>query len=221
MDQKRQVTRGARSIVLGNALLIAGLAIGGAAGCQGTVDQEQLSVTGGLGLGPGYSVGQTFTAGCSGQLTGVEVGIMLGDAGYTYPDVVVEVSDSSGVVGTSSLPATAFSAGALPPLYHDSVGSGFFQLNTQGITVAAGQQYAFDLLPNPSMAGTCDADAGICSAGRVGNSCGADYDCNLYFFVDDTGNSDPYAGGFETIAGGERAGFDLAFKTFVGGCPAT
>lgn len=206
----------------GVAALAAALALGAAAGCAAPVDQEQLGVTGGLGIGPAGSIGQTFTAGCTGPLVGVEVSLVVGDAGYTYPDPVMEVSGPSGSLGNKTIPAATVPVD-LAPLAHDAVGPGYFDLTSLAIAVTAGESYAFDFLGNPAMAGTCDVGAGSCASGRVGQSCSVDGECDLLFFVGDTGDGDPnpgdpYAGGSERIGTWERAGYDLGFKTFVTGC---
>lgn len=117
-----------------------------------------------LVAGVGYRIGQTFTASCTGALTGIELGVSRGND-FTYPDVVLRVSGPSGVLGTASLPSAPLLVGELPELSHD-------------------------------------------------------FDCNLYWYVDDTGG-DPYPGGGETLNGDPRGDLDLAFKTFVLGCPAS
>ncbi len=211
---KSEIARGsARGL---GATTVAALVVAVLAGCQGTVDQEQLVVTGALGVGAYYTIGQTFTAGCSGPLTGIELGVMRGED-YTYPDMTLNVSGSGGLLGTASIPSAPLPVSTVVTLSHDTTGPGLFDFAAQSIQVTAGESYSFEVQTAASLAGACDTEAGSCTAGRVGQACDDEFDCSLWWYVSDT-DTDPYAGGTQMLGGSPRDGFDHAFKTFVLGC---
>lgn len=91
-----------------------------AASATSTVDQEQTNTASGVGLDAQYPAAQQFTAGRSGSLDRVSIPVSLAISGNVGElRLAVQSLNSSGqpsgnVLGTASLPASSFTAGAQP-----------------------------------------------------------------------------------------------------------
>jgi hypothetical protein len=116
-----------------------------------TLDQHQEATTGGISVQNGVSVGQTFTAGLSGQLLWIELGISGMDGPPTYPSTVEIRTTASGlptgtILGSVFLPA-GFDFGWYP-----------VDFSSQNITLTAGTMYSIvvwnDEAPLPGIPST-------------------------------------------------------------------
>jgi hypothetical protein len=182
-----------------------------------TVDQALLTVESGQPIRMGAILGmmipgQSFTAGKTGVLTGIELELTACTplpSGVTYE---LDVYDGTNkFLGTAQVPVTnAF--GCYPgSLAASTVGPGFFDLSAACIPMQAGQKYSFKITTPAAPVGTCSS-LGWCTAGMVNASCCVDADCEYVLGVGTYKYT--YAGG-SAIVNGLTESFSLMFKTFV------
>lgn len=167
----------------------------------------------GVGEGGGQIVGQTFTVGVTGLLSGIEFAPLL-DSSDPNDEIIVEIFGAGGQpLGSTSLLATGFppGSGVIPgPLSLSEKGPGFADTSSLGIQVQAGQVLSFELRHGEAR-GVCDRDTFECSVGQVG-FCLFDFECDESIRAGISGNT--YSGGTGLLNGAPFSG-DLAFKTFV------
>ncbi|MDB4967493.1 MAG: hypothetical protein JWN44_3182 [Myxococcales bacterium] len=179
----------------------------------GSVDQSQLQCPGwnvGLLLTQ-QPIGQTFVAGASGQLTGVEVNV--GRCGQTDPTATVQlvVADEFGTaLATASVPLSQLGDHCGAPLDPTLLTGTFFELTSSCVAVTAGQSLSLSLTIENATPDSCDSNTHTCVVG--GGHCHGDYDCELDLRV--SVSDDQYAAGTLTVRGVPDSG-DMTFKTFV------
>jgi hypothetical protein len=184
----------------------------------GAVDQSSLVFSGCIDTSAANLLGQTFTVGATGTLSGIELSI--GVCGYAAPTGAsyrLDVYDStSALVASATLPGSVFGTACSPPqLSASSTGPGYFDLSAACLTVTAAQVFSFTVTPVGFPAGVCSMSTGNCTAGEIGNSCASvgNAACDFRSCVDySTGAT--YAGGTATDNGTATTG-DVDFKTFV------
>ncbi|WP_205634113.1 hypothetical protein [Labilithrix luteola] len=183
----------------------------GCGGAVGAVDQAQPLATSGQYVNASVGgVGQSFTAGKTGLLTGIEMKL---DVCTTMPGFSLHmvVSDAAGnALGTGDVPLVAppLTCTGYTGLPSGPPGAGYFDLGSSCITVTAGTAYRFDV----TLAGPpTKCNGGKCSAGQAVGVCISDNDCQPqpgYTFS----TANPYPGGHDTRGG---TAWDLAFRTYV------
>ena len=95
----------------------------------------------------------------------------------------------------------------------DVMGPGLFDLSDSCVAVEMGQQLRFRLELVDVPAGVCDAMGKKCSAGKVGEGCFDDVDCDFQIGAGlDFGG---YDGGDLLLGDAPQMGQDLTFKTIV------
>jgi hypothetical protein len=178
------------------------------------VDQEQLGGNpDSWNVYDSEAIGQFFTTGKAGLLTGVELSLAVA-CNATVGDLKLYVfappNRAPLGVGTVAMSALACQGGGV--LEPDTIGAAFFDLSSQCIVVTAGQQLRVDLHLS-GVPGTCPA--GVCVGGpNAGAGCGTDAPCTG--IIISASQPSTYAGGsieFGGLAGG--ADDNLNFKTFV------
>ncbi len=191
------------------------------AGCEtapGGADQSQLQNSGYYGLSTTQVVGQSFTAGQTGQLTGIEVPLAWY---YCTPpgvaasgSIALTLTDSNGVtLGSTDIPISSFGTRcANTAVTSGAPGVFYIDLSSQCIQVESEMVYTFTFtsLLQP---GVCAAASGLCTGGLVGNSCELAEECDFTFGVGES-LGDSYSAG-TAIVNGSPAGNDLNFRTFV------
>jgi hypothetical protein len=156
--------------------------------------------------------GQTFTAGKTGVLTGIELDLT---ACPPLPaSVLYELDVFDGMnnfLGTASIPLTGVFTCYASSLGASTIGTGFFDLSAACIPMQAGQKYSFKLTTPGTPVGKCST-LGWCTEGMVGASCCVDADCEYVLGVGTYKGT--YAGGNAIVSGASES-FSLMFKTFV------
>lgn len=184
----------------------------------GAVDQQNLGPSGGsLELNNTVVVGQTFTAGVTGQLTGIELALYE----YCFQPLVrtsvdIQLSlydDADALLATATIPATALPATCGGPDFGAGTCSAtVFDLSAAGVDVTVGQQLRAEVvvLSTPP---NCEAD--VCTGGNTGAACADenDFDCVPFAAVEVSNNL--YAGGAAYTPDTPGLVADLFFKTFV------
>jgi len=180
-----------------------------------SVDQANLVSSGNLAVIRQQVVGQSFTMGGAGTLKGIEIA-PLRDTADATDTIFLDVFDASNtLLGTASLPAAGFPPGAgnTPgPLSSATNGPGYFDLLSLGITVNVGQPLSFRLRADFAP-GVCSPTTHLCTSGRVGTSCFADFECEKACRAGASGNT--YFGGTAVINGTPNSTLDLAFKVLL------
>jgi hypothetical protein len=186
-------------------------------GSGATVDQALLTVltTQPIRMGAIFGQmipGQTFTAGKTGVLTGIELELTACaplPMGVSYQ---LDVFDGmNNFLGTASIPLTNVFGCAPASLDATTIGTGFFDLSAACIPMQAGQKYSFKITTPGAPVGKCSS-LGWCTAGMVNASCCVDADCEYVIAVGVYKGT--YAGG-SAIVSGVTEPFSLMFKTFV------
>jgi hypothetical protein len=179
----------------------------------GVVDQAQLSSPGDYFVlsSSQEPVGQTFVAGASGQLTGVEVSLHLcNPTTDTTATVVLSVSDASGTpIATGSVLVSQLDCSG-PGLDANSITGVFFDLTGSCAQVLVGESLSFSMTLANLANATCDPGTHRCS--NTNNFCFGDFMCS--FSLNANSAPDDYAAGALTVQGSPQSE-DLAFKTFV------
>jgi hypothetical protein len=155
----------------------------------GTLDQQQTDDTSGVGVGSTLSIAQTFTAGITGDLDGVDLSLAKNNA-PTVP-LTVEIRDVfPGFIGTTALASASIPAAGL------SASLAFVAIPfATPVPVSAGSQYAI-------VAHSNTASPNVYSWGNVAS------DVYAGGLVLVSGSSPP-------IAWEPDSDFDQAFKTYV------
>ena len=180
----------------------------------GTVDQAQLTTPGFyVGLSSTQEpVGQTFVAGATGQLTGIEVGLHLcNPTTDTTATVALSVSDGSGtVIANGSLLVSQLNCGPAA-LDANSITGPFFDLTGSCAQVSAGESLSLSMALTHLANSTCDQNTNMCTG--TTNFCIDDFECG--FSLNANMAPDDYAAGHLTVRGNANTAYDLVFKTFV------
>ncbi|MBX3211554.1 MAG: hypothetical protein KF850_05935 [Labilithrix sp.] len=190
----------------------------------GTVDQENLYESGGAHLTPTTGKPyQTFTAGETGWLAGIELAVQRAEvgSGETIGKMRVELYTYPGheLLAGSELPLTNFPRAK--PRSEDrritlssGIGAGYFPFADSCVRLTAGTQYYFRMMLADVPDGVCGdvTDAGTCTVGRVGDPCTEHArHCDTDIWVSMTTSANPYdAGGWNGGATG-----DFTFRTYV------
>jgi hypothetical protein len=178
------------------------------------LDQFNFVSTGNLAVSHDQISGQTFTAGLSGQLTGIEFAPLL-DTGLTSDELMISVFDGSEqLLGSAKISSQDFppGSGVIPAaLSLNETGPGFFDLSGLGISVIVGDVFSFILTPVFQPA--CCSSGNICGSGIVGSFCISSSECQQAFRAGASPNV--YLAGTALANGVALTGTDLAFKTFV------
>ncbi len=178
----------------------------------GTVDQEQNTTSAGRDyLWKGRTFVQTFTAGASGRLVGVEVYVQRTHVG---PDpegsLRLTVRDANDVaLGSAEVDLSQFPIDNSPHQLGDEPGAGYFDLAGACIPITAGRGYRFELELVGIPMGVCTANS--CTAGRLGEFCYTDSNCDYAVGIEFS-KGDPYPGG--AFVGGFDDE-DFIFRTYV------
>jgi hypothetical protein len=183
---------------------------------SGAVDQSQLLSSGDYVVSAQQVVGQSFVAGQTGTLAGIEVGTDACNGVDPQASMTLTVLSNGMSLGTSSIGATAIPVGGCGsnPLSATMVGPGFFDLGAQCIPVTAGQSLTFQLTIVSPTVPRCNTTTGLCTSGVAGNPCFQDSDCGYAPRVGLQGTN-AYANGTAFVNGTAQPMFDLSFKTFV------
>jgi cysteine-rich repeat protein len=177
---------------------------------EAVVDQASLEPTyGGWTLSQDQLVGQTFTVGLTGYLSGIEL-VFQNDSAPDGATIRLDLFDASDALLASATVPTATQP-LLPDASIDSdqLGAGYFDLAAACVGVEQGQQLRVAL--------TLEAGVGVCEdhecvSGRTG-ACFDDFDCIAHVNVQ---HAEPdYAGGHVSINGAPYTDWDLQFKTLV------
>lgn len=188
-----------KSKLLSVAVACALLGVISAAQAAPVIDQSQLSFDIGVPFSfgptsPNYPIGQSFTAGLSGQLSDIDIfsnGGILGGSNT----VTLDVHSGNGV-GNGTLLGTENASVA--SVYDSGLGLYFLSIDVTGlgINVNSGSQYTFDIT---NVTGSGD----LATRGVLGSE------------------QNPYAGGqiYTGPGYGSPAAWDLAFQTTVGTVP--
>jgi hypothetical protein len=170
--------------------------------CSGTgpsdVDQSQLLGDTGFVVSATQSFAQTFVAGVSGFLTGIEIHASNCSEPVSSPSdptagLTLTVLSAGLSVGSATIPFASLTCnGLLTPLSAWSTGPGLFDLTSQCIFVTAGQPLTFVVTYN-SLCRACSTGLALVAAK----------------------NGNPYPLGEELTNGSPAPGNSLAFKTFV------
>lgn len=160
---------------------------------------------------------QSFTAGITGQLTLVEIGIGRITATGSQR-IRLNVRDGGTLLGSAILTASSLPPGYGYTVFRDSRGPGTFDLRAANIRVTAGHAYQLEL------EGLDILSTGACKLGTCTNApdqlCAIADDCTLLAeFGVSASTVDPYAAGSlsMTTTGGNVAlpGVDATFATIV------
>jgi hypothetical protein len=182
---------------------------------DGVLDQSQLGmVDDSWNVFNTQRMGEAFTVGKSGVLTGIEISFSacMIPSGHFELDVY---SATNALLGSAKIPALGYcSAGGA--LTADAVGPGFFDFSSLCIGVHAGDKLRFEMVNRDIPAGGCSGAPQLCVGGPfAGNACNSSASCTYTVIIDATQPSS-YAGGQITINGVAGASDDnLIFKTFV------
>jgi len=184
-------------------------------GGVGAVDQSSLAFAGCIYATPTQLVGQTFTVGSAGTLTGIEVSI--GSCGIAPPagtSYELDLHAGSTRIASASLPTSLFgTACSPPPLSASTTGPGYFDLSSACLAVSAGEMLAFTVVQIAFPVGACSPASGTCTAGKIGDPCMVASDCDFSSCVDES-TSVTYDGGVLTTNGTPQM-LELDFKTYV------
>jgi hypothetical protein len=204
---------------MSDAGMDAGMDAGPACGA-GAVDQSQLDgSSGGIDIEPTQNVGQTFTVGATGRLSGIEIAVVRGMTPATTDRLVLTVFDMAGTnLGSASIATSSIdmSGNTASNLAAGSIGPAFFDLCEAAIDVTAGTVLRY-VVTRTGTDGVCTmaGPVGTCTAGpMIGSSCADSSSCNARV-LHSIRQSDVYAGGTAEYNGTPFAGDDVAFKTFV------
>lgn len=179
----------------------------------GSLDQAQLQCPGwNVVLSPSQEpVGQTFVAGATGQLTGVEVSIGRCGVSDANARVQLVLADGQGTaLATASVPVASLPDHCGAALVADSITGAFFDLTPACVAVTAGDALSVSMILTDVTADSCNQTNGTCYVS--GSYCDFDQDCQPALRVSMA--SDVYAGGTVTVRG-NALGYDSVFKTFV------
>ena len=207
--------------------------------CEGTgassaVEQAQLVGDGSLGFDFTNGIGQSFTVGKSGAFAGVEVSLGPCNNALTSGMFHLGIYDAANkLLGTVDKAQAAFASVGCGGngLIANTVGVGYFDLSSAGISVTAGQVLSWRLTatvgPNAPVCNKNGAPMGTCSNGGP-PMCMNDSDCGGFYYIRGTncsgigcsGNPGDYVGGTELMGQADgtftaNGGFDLAFKSFI------
>lgn len=200
--------------VLGAVLLGKGAAM---AADAPVVDQYTLISNGYYAAAALLPVGQSFTAGRTGTLAGIEVAAFRAGDWALEGDVRFEVFDAEGAsLGRVSRPLAGFPDGhaLVPePLVLDALGAGYFDLSALGIAVHPGRVLRFELTPPGG--GVCDLERFTCVDGRPSSFCFFDGDCDPQMGLGSAFHSYFPGGAYQ---GGTPTSDDIVFKTLVDVC---
>jgi hypothetical protein len=122
------------------ATACAALAVVPGVASAGTLDQQQTNQSSGFGVGSGQSVAQTFTAGITGDLDGVDLALQAVDSPASPLTVEIR-SVIPGSIGATALASAIIQPGSLPTADTAFVA---IPLATQ-VPVSAGSSYAIVL----------------------------------------------------------------------------
>lgn len=192
---------------------------GGSVSCNGvcvarvgTIDQVQNATSAGRTyLVRGDTFVQTFTAGASGQLVGIELYVQraIVGTGPTQGSIRLTARTADGgALGSAEIELSRFEIDNSPHQLGVDPGAGYFDLASHCISVTSGASYRLELELVGAPAGVCTD--GSCTAGRLGDSCNGDSQCDYRIGVE-LSDGDPYAGG--TFLQGTNE--DLIFRTYV------
>jgi hypothetical protein len=179
------------------------------------VDQSHFAYDGGLGIPPQQVIGQTFTVGKPGRLTGIELSLATCNfappAGAAYR---VDLYKGADLLGSASLPASTFGTACAPPQLNPlTVGPGYYDFASACISVVAGDQLRFVIQKEGFPAGVCTMN--MCTVGQIGIPCVGDKECEFVSQSAFANQKASYAGGSVTVNGVPSTSEDLDFKTFV------
>lgn len=181
------------------------------------VDQYNGAAAGGFVVSMSTHVTQTITAGVTGQLTLVEIGVGRVTA-TNGQRLRLNVRDGAALLGSAILPASSLPQGYGYNVQFGSRGPGLFDLRASNIRVTAGQTYQLEL------EGLDIIDTGTCVRGLCSNDpntvCTASDECTRYAeFGVTVSTANPYSGGAVTATGPfgtlVRPDVDFTFATIV------
>jgi hypothetical protein len=131
----------------------------------GTLDQQQTNDSSGFGVGSGQSVAQTFTAGITGEMDGIDLALEKNNAPTV--SLSVEIREAfPGFMGTTVLAAASVPASAFP----GDTPPWFFIPFATPVPVTAGSHYAIILHANtvfPNTYSWLDANADVYAGGTA------------------------------------------------------
>lgn len=186
------------------------------AGIMGAaVDQSLFTTSGFLPITAADVPSQTFTAGASGLLTAIEIAAVGCDPLPPAGSIKLVLLDADNItLAEATAPIDALGNTCMSyELSGDVMGPGLFDLSDSCVAVEAGQQLRFLLELEGVPAGVCEAMGKKCSAGKVGEGCFDDLDCDFQIGAGlDFGG---YAGGDLLLGDAPQADQDLTFKTIV------
>lgn len=179
-----------------------------------TVDQSLLTASGFVPITAVELPSQTFTAGQDGLLTAIEIAAVGCDPLPPAGSIKLTLFDvGDNVLAEATVGIDALAADCMAAPLGDAKGPATFDLSSSCVEVEVGLTMRFQLELVDVPAGVCEAMGKKCSAGKVGEQCFEDLDCD--FQVGAGLDFGGYAGGDLLLGGAPQADQDLAFKTFV------
>lgn len=178
------------------------------------VDQSLLTASGFVPITPLELPSQTFTSGVSGLLTAIEISAVGCDPLPPAGSIKLTLFDvGDNVLAEATIGVDALTSDCTAAPLGDAAGPATFDLSSSCVEVEAGvaMRFQLDLVDVP--AGVCNAMGKKCSAGKVGEQCFEDIDCE--FQIGAGLDFGAYAGGDLVLSGAPQMDQDLTFKTIV------